>query len=157
MDISDEEQREALLAELMQLQGDLEKSFIPEMIEPVLALRLTMQQLKVLTVLVTEPDGSTIRALADIMDVSLATMSGIVDRLESQEMVTRALDPHDQRVRRVTVSAAGRDTIQRLLVARPELRSAPLKQLALEDLRALTQGVRALMALSQTEQSEQVD
>lgn len=145
------------MTELMQLQGDMEKSLIPEMIESVLALRLTMQQLKVLTVLVTEPDGSTIRALAAIMDVSLATMSGIVDRLESQEMVTRALDPCDQRVRRVTVTAAGRDTIQRLLVSRPELRNAPLKRLALDDLRALTQGIRALMAASQIDQIDQID
>lgn len=149
VDRSDEEQREALLTELAQLRSDLEKSFVPEMVEPVLSLRLTMQQLKVLTILVTEPEGSTIRALAETMDVSLATMSGIVDRLELQEMITRALDPHDQRVRRVAVSSTGRRTIQRLLVARPELRHAPLKKLALDDLRALAQGVRALMTVMQ--------
>ena len=69
------------------------------------AMRLTpsavSQQLKVLTILVTEPEGSTIRALSAAMEVSLATMSGIVDRLESQDMIVRALDPYDQRVRRV--------------------------------------------------------
>nr|WP_255219698.1 MarR family transcriptional regulator [Kocuria salina] len=108
-----------------------------------------MQQLKVLTILVTEPEGSTIRALSAAMEVSLATMSGIVDRLESQDMIVRALDPYDQRVRRVTVTAAGRETIQRLLAARPELAHAPLNRLSLEDLRALTQGIRALVAAMQ--------
>ncbi|NVC25455.1 MarR family transcriptional regulator [Kocuria sp. WN036] len=142
-------QREELLIELLRLQSELELSFVPAVIEPMLSLRLTMQQLKVLTILVTEPEGSTIRALSAAMEVSLATMSGIVDRLESQDMIVRALDPYDQRVRRVTVTAAGRETIQRLLAARPELAHAPLNRLSLEDLRALTQGIRALVAAMQ--------
>lgn len=146
-------EREALLDELLALQNDIETSFIPEILEPMLTLRLTMQQLKVLTILMTEPDGSTIQLLAKTVGVSLATMSGIVDRLESQEMIERMLDAHDQRVRRVVATRTGRETVQHLLAARPELSRAPLDRLALDDLRALAQGIRALMRVMRTEES----
>ncbi len=149
MDTDEHAERESLLAELVALQSDLETSFVPEAIEPMLSLRLTMQQLKVLTILVTEPDGSTIQALAKTVGVSLATMSGIVDRLESQEMIQRTLDLRDQRVRRVTSTSAGRETVQRLLAGRPEFSRTPLNRLALDDLRALTQGIRALVRAMQ--------
>lgn len=145
MDTDERREREALLTELLGMQEDLETSLAPEIIESVLALRLTMQQLKVLTLLVTEPEGSTIQGLARTAGVSLATMSGIVDRLESQDMVERTIDPRDHRVRRVTATATGRETVRRLLVGRPELSRTPLNRLALDDLRALTQGIRALL------------
>ncbi|SFI73426.1 MULTISPECIES: MarR family winged helix-turn-helix transcriptional regulator [Microbacterium] len=154
MDTDEHTEREALLAELIHLQNDLETSFVPEIIEPMLSLRLTMQQLKVLAILMTEPDGSTIQALAKTVGVSLATMSGIVDRLESQAMIERTLDPRDQRVRRVTATATGRETVQRLLAGRPELSRTPLNRLALDDLRALTQGIRALLHAMQELPSE---
>lgn len=148
-------ERETLLAELLSLQADLESSFVPQHIEPMLELRLTMQQLKVLTILVTQPEGSTMQALSKTVGVSLATMSGIVDRLEAQGMVERSLDPNDQRVRRATASPLGRQTVQRLMAARPELSSSPLGLLAIEDLRALTQGIRALARAVQNESSVQ--
>ena len=154
VNIDEHAEREALLAELHALQDDLETSFIPEAIEPMLTLRLTMQQLKVLTILVTEPDGSTIQGLAKTVGVSLATMSGIVDRLESQAMIERTLDPRDQRVRRVTATSTGRGTVQRVLAGRPELSRTPLNRLAIDDLRALTQGIRALLKAIESDSPE---
>ncbi len=153
MDIDEHAEREALLGELLKLQDDLESSFVPEIIEPMLTLSLTMQQLKVLAILMTEPDGSTVQTLAKTVGVSLATMSGIVDRLESQGMIERTLDPHDQRVRRVTATPTGRETVQRLLAGRPELSRTPLNRLALDDLRALTQGLRALLNVMRDDSS----
>lgn len=144
-------EREALLAELISIQNELETSFVPEILEPMLSLRLTMQQLKVLAILMTHAEGSTIQALAKTVGVSLATMSGIVDRLESQAMIERTVDPRDQRVRRVTATPAGRETVQRLLAARPELSRSPLNRLAIDDLRALAQGIRALLRATQDE------
>ncbi|WP_342384291.1 MarR family transcriptional regulator [Agrococcus sp. KRD186] len=61
--------------------------------------------------------------------VSLATMSDIVDRLEAHEMVRREPDRSDHRVRRVGATAVGRDTVQRLLAARPHLSRPPLERL----------------------------
>ncbi len=150
MSTNEQAERESLLAELLTLQAALESSFVPEHIEPMLSLRLTMQQLKVLMILVAHPDGSTMQAVSKTVGVSLATMSGIVDRLEAQHMVERSLDPNDQRVRRVTATPLGLQTVQRLMAARPELSSSPLGLLAIDDLKALTQGVRALLRAVQS-------
>ena len=150
MSTNEQAERESLLAELLTLQAALESSFVPEHIEPMLSLRLTMQQLKVLMILVAHPDGSTMQAVSKTVGVSLATMSGIVDRLEAQHMVERSLDPNDQRVRRVTATPLGLQTVQRLMAARPELSSSPLELLAIDDLKALTQGVRALLRAVQS-------
>ena len=149
----EETERKTLLAELLSLQASLESSFVPEPLEPVLSLRLTMQQLKVLMILVTHSDGSTMQALAKTVGVSLATMSGIVDRLETQGMAERSLDPNDQRVRRASASELGRQTVQRLMAARPELSSTPLGLLAIDDLRALAQGIRALVRAVESSQN----
>lgn len=128
----------------------MEFSGIPQVIESMLSLRLTMQQVKVLSIVVVEPTSSSIRQLADILDVSLATMSGIVERLETQDMVERVADPEDQRVRRVVATALGRETIRKLVSSHRELEQTHLERLALDDLAALVQGVRAMAETMRT-------
>jgi len=75
-------------------------------------------------------------------------MSDIVDRLEAHEMVRREPDRSDHRVRRVVATAVGRDTVQRLLAARPQLSRPPLERLRLDVLRALTQGIAAWLEVA---------
>ncbi|WP_206446955.1 MarR family transcriptional regulator [Agrococcus sp. KRD186] len=145
MDPDDPAERDAVLGELLQLQRELESSAIPGALQPMLELQLTVQQLKVLAIVVTETRGGSIQSLARTVGVSLATMSGIVDRLASQAMIERSADSNDQRVRRVVATERGRETVQHLLAARPELGLPLLSRLSLDDLHALVQGVRALM------------
>lgn len=150
VDTSENMQRHKLLIELEQLRHDMEFSGIPQVIESMLSLRLTMQQVKVLSIVVVEPTSSSIRQLADILDVSLATMSGIVERLETQDMVERVADPEDQRVRRVVATALGRETIRKLVSSHRELEQTHLERLTLDDLAALVQGVRAIAETMRT-------
>ena len=128
------------------MQEAMETTAIPDL-GPLLSIPLTMQQMKVVFILTSDPDGNTIQGVAKTMGVSLATMSGIVDRLEGQEMIRRVDDPSDHRVRRVLVTAKGRKIVQELLAARPQLSGQPLERLELDDLRALTQGVAALLRI----------
>ncbi|QTX05963.1 MarR family winged helix-turn-helix transcriptional regulator [Agromyces archimandritae] len=145
-------ERDALLERLLGLEAEMETSIVPDLIEPFLQIRLTTQQLKVLVILVTmQPDGTTVQALARDLEVSLATMSGIVDRLATQEMVERVEDPRDHRVRRVLITDGGRAIVQQLLSTRPQMDRAPLERLALDDLRALAQGLGALLAVMKEE------
>lgn len=141
----------ALLDELLRMQAVMETTVVPEIVEPLLSLRLTMQQLKVLGILMTDPDGSTVQGLSKTLGVSLATMSGIVERLTGHDMATRVEDPNDHRVRRVLPTARGREVMQELLAARPQLSRPPLERLDIEDLRALTRGVGALLRVMQAE------
>src|SRR5699024_1695640 len=109
-----------------------------------------MQQVKVLSIVVVEPTSSSIRQLAEILDVSLATMSGIVERLEAQDMVERVADPDDQRVRRVVATTLGRETVRRLMSSHRELEQTHLERLELDDLAALVQGIRAMAKAMRT-------
>lgn len=77
---------------------------------PLFSVNLTMQQLKVL-LLLSRHDGIAAHDLGRHLGVTLATLSGIVDRLVTQGYVTRAEDPNDRRVRRIHLSPAGHETL----------------------------------------------
>lgn len=138
-------EREALVRQLVRAQRVWETTVTPPMVEQLLTFPLTIQQLKVLAILVTDTRANTVQGLATALGVSLATMSGILDRLSNQGMVTRTEDPHDHRVRRVEATPEGRETVQRLLTTQPEMDARPLERMSLEDLRALAQGVQGML------------
>lgn len=117
---------------------------IPMSLEPLLKTDLTIAQLKVLSLVVTSEDGATGGGLAEAFRVSMATTSKHVDRLVEQGLVQRAYDADDQRVRRIRATELGRAVVLRIMASRPELGSEVLHELALEDLRALEQGLRAI-------------
>ncbi|PFG34491.1 MarR family transcriptional regulator [Sanguibacter antarcticus] len=139
------DERADIIKQLFEAQCELETTVMPRMAEELMTIPLTMQQLKVLAVLVTETDDNTVHGLATTLNVSLATMSGILDRLTTHGMATRTEDPTDHRVRRILATTEGRNIIRRLLVAQPQVDHAPVALLALDDLRALNQGVQALV------------
>ncbi|MFC9561655.1 MarR family transcriptional regulator [Agromyces sp. NPDC056965] len=141
----------ALIDELLRMQAVMETTVVPELVEPLLSIRLTMQQFKVLGILITEPDGTTVQALSKKLEVSLATMSGIVDRLTGQGMAARVEDPNDHRVRRVFATPKGLEVVQELLAARPHFSRLPLERLDIDDLRSLTRGLIALVHLVESE------
>ena len=58
-------------------------------------------------------------------------------------MVSRSEDPSDRRVRRLTVTPEGSDTIRSLLSSAGTMPTPVLRRLAIEDLRALVQGILA--------------
>lgn len=140
-----DDEREQLIESLFAAHHAMETTVMPKMAEELMTIPLTMQQLKVLALLVTETEDNTVQGLATTLGVSLATMSGILDRLTTHGMATRTEDPSDHRVRRIVATPDGKATVRRLLAAQPQIDRAPLTCLALDDLRALCQGVRALL------------
>jgi DNA-binding MarR family transcriptional regulator len=139
-----EEEREELIRQLERTQQEFERRGLCAMTEPLIATPLTMQQLKVLTLIAVDPDRATGQHLAATLHVSLASMSGIVDRLVQHGMVERAEDPRDRRVRRLTVTPEGSEMIRSLLSSAGTLPTPVLQRVATEDLRALLQGIRAV-------------
>lgn len=142
---NDEAGERAVLEDaLTQMQSEFEHRALSAMAEPLFSTPLTMQQLKVLAVIALDPGKATAGELADLLGVSMASMSGIVDRLVEHGMVERAEDPHDRRVRRLLVTEPGNAAL-RSLVSRSGAIPAPvLRRIGLVDLRALVQGVRAI-------------
>src|SRR5437588_6314587 len=93
-----------------------------------LRLDLTMPQLKTL-IYVTKNEGATSGQIAASLGVGLSTITGIVDRLAEQDLVTRREDPRDRRVTRVLPTPTGRALVEDLLQYRNEVVTAILSQL----------------------------
>jgi DNA-binding MarR family transcriptional regulator len=138
-----EHERERIVREIQTLNGAMEETVMAALLQNLLSMDLTIQQLRVLMVLVTAKEGATGRGLSESFGVSMASMSGVLDRLVAHGVAERSADPDDQRVRRLRATPLGASVVRRLMVARP-FRDDILMGLPMEDLRALEQGFRAV-------------
>jgi len=102
-----------LTERVLRLQDRLFEALQGRQSSPWLSLDLTMSELKTLLVLASAGSASGGR-LAGSIGVGLSTMTGIVDRLREQGLVSRGEDPDDRRVTRVALTGAGRALIAEL-------------------------------------------
>ena len=84
------------------------------------------------------------RALAESLDVSQASATGIVDRMEQRGIVERQRDEADRRVIRVALTDEGRGLIAGMATERRDHLARILDQLTDAELDGLLLGTRAL-------------
>ena len=140
-------ENERLIADIMGAQQRLQHLFAYDRSDPLFASQLTMPQLKILLLLYRLGDTSG-RELAGLMGVSLATMSGMVDRLVAHDLVTRAEDPHDRRVRRITLSGTGEEMIGNIITAGTEKQARLLRRLTDAELRTVAEAMTAMVRVA---------
>lgn len=136
--------RAALLAQLDALHASFDRRAVSSLAEPLMSTPLTMQQLKVLTLIAAERDLATGHGLAETLSVSVATMSGLIDRLVEHGMARRSDDPNDRRIRRLSVTEAGSSTLRNLISSGNRMPPQVLERLTNDELHALVQGLMAL-------------
>jgi DNA-binding MarR family transcriptional regulator len=83
-------------------------------------------------------------ALADALDVSQASATGIVDRMEQRGLVDRVRDEDDRRVIRVALTQSGRQLIAKMATERRERLSQVLAELTDVELEGFLLGSQAL-------------
>jgi DNA-binding MarR family transcriptional regulator len=105
---------------------------------------LSLVHLNVLAVL--DVDGPLpMRGLAETLDVSQASATGIVDRMERRGLVERRRDDgDDRRVIRVALTDEGRSLIAGMATERREHLAMMLDQLTDDELEGFLTGARAL-------------
>ena len=104
---------------------------------------LSLVHLQVLTVL--ETDGSVpMGALADSLDVSQASATGIVDRMEQRGLIERRRDDEDRRVVRVALTEDGSRLLAGVAAERRERLGTLLDELTDDELDGFLRGSRAL-------------
>jgi DNA-binding MarR family transcriptional regulator len=82
---------------------------------------ITFIQMKVLVTLAGEhSEPPTLKFLAESLELSLASASRAVDGLVKRRLVARVEDTDDRRVRRLSLTDAGRSLSHRILTARLE-------------------------------------
>ena len=140
-------EKERLIADIMSAQQQLQHLFADDRSDPLFASQLTMPQLKILLQLYRLGDTSG-RELAGLLGVSLATMSGMVDRLVAHDLVTRAEDPTDRRVRRITLSGTGTELISNIITAGADKQLRLLKRLTDAELRTVADAMKAMVRVA---------
>ena len=106
---------------------------------------LSLVHLHVLMIL--DADGPLpMRGLAESLDVSQASATGIVDRMEQRGLVERQRDPDDRRVIRVVLDPAGRQLIEGMAEERRGHLARILEELTDDELEGFLRGTRALRA-----------
>ncbi|HEY4753804.1 MAG TPA: MarR family transcriptional regulator, partial [Candidatus Limnocylindrales bacterium] len=105
--------------------------------------RMSLVHLNVLFVLSAE-GPLPMNRLAEVLDVSQASATGIVDRMEQRGLVTRERDDDDRRVVRVTLTPQGAGLISGLAAEQRDKLGRLLDTLADDDAAALLQGLRAM-------------
>lgn len=80
---------------------------------------LTFSQMKVLVELETpEAEARTVTALSEELGISPASASRAAEGLVRKKLATRLEDPDDRRVRRLALTAKGRELADRIISAR---------------------------------------
>jgi len=110
-----------------------------------LAGSLSIVHLHVLTVL-EAADALSMGKLAEALDVSIASATGIIDRMEQRGLVERGQQPDDRRVVLVRPTAAGLAVFSDLDVQRRAGISRILERMTDDELAAFLKGLRAMSA-----------
>lgn len=112
-----------------------------------LKVDLTMPQLKAL-IFLTKHEGATSGQIAANLGVGLSTITGIVDRLAEQQLVSRRDDPRDRRITRVLPTQAATELVNGLIQYRNEAVTAILSQLSPEQLDTVEAAFQYLLQAS---------
>jgi DNA-binding MarR family transcriptional regulator len=104
---------------------------------------ISLVHLQVLSVLGHE-GSRPMTELAEALDVSSASATGIVDRMEDRGLVIRVRDDEDRRIVRVELTDDGRGVLGGLTAERREALGELLDELSDEEAAGLLIGARAL-------------
>ncbi len=133
-----------LIKEVMELQhvGDIIlRRFAPE---PWIELNLTIAQLKSLFFIAAR-EKTNFKKLAEALNVTPPNVTGIVDRLVEQGLVSRTENPEDRRIMLLQITDKGRDLLNNLRERRVNAMTKILGNLNLEQLELQKRAVQDLI------------
>jgi DNA-binding MarR family transcriptional regulator len=145
-------EREDTIGRIMNGQMRMYHVFAFDRSDPLLATNLTMPQLKALLVLHLRPGSSGLDVMS-AMGISLATVTGIVDRLAARGLVTRREDPRDRRVRRLELTPAGSALMEGIITAGAAHQRRLLARLDDDALRTVEEAITHLVNAAEAELS----
>jgi len=145
--------RKAQLVErILDLEEKVYRALRPIIPKEWLSVDLTMPQLKIVLLLFI--DGPTrISTIASALGVSLATTTGITDRLIKHDLIVRSSDPEDRRAVICSLSEQGKELVARLWeLGQSRVRSL-LEKMTREKLEIIDEAMEVLLqAISALEQ-----
>jgi DNA-binding MarR family transcriptional regulator len=107
-----------LAAELLELWHHLMRGSTEQLYALIAELDVSITQMKTLHVLVDRGSEISVKELSDRLGLSLPGASRMVEALLRRGWLERREDPDDRRMKRVGITAAGRDVLDRIEAAR---------------------------------------
>ena len=108
--------RQRLLDDLAEIHAQMQEAFLRTQLDRLAARPLTVQQLRLLTLLLVDGPARP-GELAARLSVTGATLSGMLERMSTTGLITYEAVPGDARGRLVTPTAEGRAAVTNLLRA----------------------------------------
>lgn len=143
---------EAILTEVGAWVGDLRCASMGRLVQS----QVSMSQLHVLWLL-QHHGAMTMSRLAELLGVSLSNATGIIDRMEANQLIERVRIPDDRRVVLVQPAAGGREALSQTESTKRESMRAVLRRLSpaerpvvLEAFRSLRRALSAQVESSAT-------
>jgi DNA-binding MarR family transcriptional regulator len=141
------QKKEALIEDILQLTDQLFRQLLPILPQEWIHLDLTMSQLKVVLLLFIT-GHSRMGDIASELGVSLATATGVVDRLVERKLLIRNGDPDDRRVVLCQLSNKGEKIIRDLWQLSQKRIGYLMSALDTPQLLLISQSLQALMHAS---------
>jgi DNA-binding MarR family transcriptional regulator len=145
----DIQKRHQMKSELMYIWKHIGHSVRGNFSEAWMELNLTIAQLKCLFYIDGE-GSSNQKSIAAVLGVTPPNVTGIIDRLVEQQLVTRHENESNRRMQIIELTPKSKALLSELKERRVNHLARRLEELKIEDLQALLQGLRAL---SQVEES----
>lgn len=140
--------RAQLTEEIIELQHRVNRALGQYAPEAWLELNLTIAQLKSLVFIANQRD-TNFRKLATALGVTPASVTGIVEHLVEQGMVSREENPEDRRMLLLKTTETGKALLTKLRESRIRRMSDILSYLSLEELSTLAQSLTALATVAE--------
>ena len=140
----EEPKKEEIIENVLQLTDKLFRELLPILPKEWIHLDLTMSQLKVVLLLFMN-GPSRMSVTASALEVSLATATGVVDRLVERGLLVRNGDPDDRRVVLCSLSKKGEKLIRGLWQLSQERMGYLLKAVDTPQLLLITEALQSLL------------
>ena len=141
-------EKDELIVQIVELQRQVNRAL--RQYAPWVNLSLTVAQLRSLFFIASE--GSTnSKKLADALKVTPSNVTGIVDRLVEQGLVSRQENPDDRRMSILRATEKGEALVSDLRQTRASHMSEVLARMSLGELSSLARGLTGLVRASSTD------
>jgi MarR family transcriptional regulator, organic hydroperoxide resistance regulator len=137
-------EKTALINEIIELQRQSNRVMGHFAAEPWIELGLTIAQLKSLFYIV-DKEKTSFKKLAEALRVTPPNVTGIIDRLVEQGLVSRTENPEDRRIMLLQPTQKAQNLLNTLKENRTNHMMKILDNLSFEELSCLMQGLYALV------------
>jgi DNA-binding MarR family transcriptional regulator len=142
-----------IINEIVELHRRMSQVMIPYAIKTWRELEVPLAQLK--SLLITAGKGETnFRTLAKDLGVTPGDVTGIIERLEAQGLVTRKANANDRRIIWLQPTDKGRDLLANLMESQTPHLVHILEYMSLEELQSLLSGFTAFLHAVEQHQKE---